>query len=60
MNGIFTVVNKDNNDFVSVYDVTYDKSGFPHFLIYKNGEWVRMSAKHFRPVSMADYNVYSV
>lgn len=33
-----------------VYDVTYDKSGYPHFLIYKDGQWIRKSAKHFKPV----------
>lgn len=45
----FTVVNKDNNKIYEVFDITYDKSGYPHFLIYRDGEWVRISAKHFRP-----------
>ena len=43
------VVNKNNNKEYRVYDITYDKSGYPHFLIYKDGQWIRMSAKHFKP-----------
>ena len=26
------------------------RKGYPHFLIYKDGQWVRMSAKYFVPV----------
>lgn len=37
-----------------VFDITYDKAGYPHFLIYKYGQWVRLSAKHFRPITMED------
>lgn len=33
-----------------VYDITYDNTGHPHFLIYKNNEWHRVSAKHFQPI----------
>lgn len=52
------VVNKDSNSkntygyekIYEVYDITYDKNGYPHFLIYKDGQWVRLSAKHFRPI----------
>ena len=43
------VINKSNGKDYKVYDITYDKAGYPHFLIYKDGQWVRMSAKHFRP-----------
>ncbi len=32
-----------------VYDIIYDKSGYPHFLIYKDGQWLRESAKKFIP-----------
>lgn len=32
-----------------IYDVTYDKSGYPLFLIFRKGEWRRISAKHFTP-----------
>lgn len=34
-----------------VYDITYDKAGYPHFLIYKEGQWLRVSAKYFRPIN---------
>lgn len=43
------VVNKKNNMIYEVFDITYNKAGYPHFLIYKDGEWLRMSAKHFKP-----------
>lgn len=33
---------------VNVYAVRDDKNGYPHFLIYENGEWKYVSAKHFR------------
>lgn len=45
----FTVINNENDKAYEVFDITYDKAGYPHFLIYKDGEWVRLSAKHFRP-----------
>ena len=45
------VKNKDNDVCYEVYDINYDKAGYPHFLIYKDGQWMRMSAKHFEPVS---------
>jgi hypothetical protein len=36
---------------VVVYDITYDtKDGFPQFLTYIDGQWIRKSAKHFRPI----------
>ncbi len=34
---------------VKVYNVRDDKNGYPHFLIYENGEWKYMSAKYFAP-----------
>lgn len=49
-----TVVNKKNNKAYEVFDITYDKVGYPHFLIYKDEQWVRMSAKHFRPYTLND------
>ena len=55
MNVLFAVKNKNNNDKYDVYDVTYNKAGYPHFLIYKDGQWVRMSAKHFRPYTSEDW-----
>lgn len=45
-----TVINKSNGVIYRVYDVTYDKAGYPHFLIYKDGQWLRISAKYFTPV----------
>lgn len=36
---------------VNVYDISYDSNGFPLFLFYFKGQWVRKSAKHFKPVS---------
>ena len=48
------VINKDNGRDYKVYDITYDKAGYPHFLIYKDGQWLRMSAKYFRPYSEED------
>lgn len=47
---MFTVINKDSKEIVDVYDVAYDKKGYAHFLIYKDNQWIRMSAKHFTPV----------
>lgn len=50
------VANKNNNKEYRVYDITYDKSGYPHFLIYKDGQWIRMSAKYFKPYDfIADF-----
>ena len=50
------VINKSNGKDYKVYDITYDKAGYPHFLIYKDGQWLRMSAKHFRPYNLEDLN----
>ena len=43
------VIDKTNNKEYQVYDITYDKAGYPHFLIYKDNQWLTLSAKHFRP-----------
>ena len=55
MNMNVNLINKDNDKDYIVYDITYDKAGYPHFLIYKDGQWIRMSAKHFRPYNEEDY-----
>jgi hypothetical protein len=47
---MFTVINKDSKEIHDVYDISYDKKGYPHFLIFKDGQWLRLSAKHFLPV----------
>lgn len=44
------VENKNNNKHYEVFHVTYDNNGYAHFLIYKDGQWLRMSAKNFRPI----------
>ena len=44
------VINKNNNKEYEVFDITYDNVGYPHFLIYKDGQWIRMSAKNFKPI----------
>lgn len=53
------VINKDNGKDYKVYDITYDKAGYPHFLVYKDGQWLRMSAKYFRPYdnSMSSFDM---
>lgn len=40
---------KETDEKVTVYDITYDKSGYPHFLIFEDGQWKRVSAKHYEP-----------
>lgn len=40
------------NKKVTVYDVTYDRFGFPTFLIYDEKQWVRRSAKYFSPIGI--------
>lgn len=49
------VINKINGKNYMVYDITYDKAGYPHFLVYKDGQWLRISAKYFRPYNGADF-----
>ena len=40
-----------NQEKVVVYDITYDTAdGFPKFLIYLDGQWIRKSAKYFKPI----------
>ena len=46
------VENKDNGMIYEVFDVTYDDAGYPRFLIYRDNQWIRMSAKHFRPLEL--------
>lgn len=48
------VKNKNNNEIYKVFDIIYNKNGYPHFLIYRDGEWVRMSAKYFKPHNSED------
>lgn len=53
---LFEVTRKDNKEsfswlssYVKVYDIRYDASGYPQFLIYEDNQWKLVSAKHFRP-----------
>ena len=54
MNRIFNVINKNNNEKYEVFDIAYNSAGYPHFLVYKDGQWLRMSAKYFRPITVED------
>ena len=54
MNRIFNVINKNNNEKYEVFDIVYNSAGYPHFLVYKDGQWLRMSAKYFRPITIED------
>ena len=47
---------KNAGERVDVYGIKYDSSGFPHFLIYKEGRWEIKSAKHFRPPDANDFS----
>lgn len=40
---------------VKIYDISYNSNGFPLFLIYYEGQWIRKSAKHFKPIKENDY-----
>ena len=46
---MFNVIDKASEEVRTVYDVRNDNVGFPHFLIYTDGQWVWRSAKHFKP-----------
>ena len=56
---VFTVNRKEKVEYdsnsgisfssVKVFNGRDDKNGYPHFLIYENGEWKYVSAKHFVP-----------
>lgn len=50
---MFTVYDKKSFDekqiprAIQVYDITYEKSGYPLFLVRQDGQWLKRSAKHF-------------
>lgn len=47
---MFKVIHKETEKIVEVYNITYETiSGYPQFLIYEDGQWLRKSAKHFKP-----------
>lgn len=35
---------------MTVFNVRDDKNGYPHFLVYVDGQWRYISAKYFRPI----------
>ena len=43
------VIEKETEEVYNVYDIKYDKCGYPHFVVYKNGQWQIKSAKYFKP-----------
>jgi hypothetical protein len=49
-----SVISKIDKQMYEVFDITYDSVGYPHFLIYQDNRWVRMSAKYFRPLEDRD------
>ena len=46
---MFKVIEKETEEVYNVYDIKYDKCGYPHFVVYKNGQWQIKSAKYFKP-----------
>lgn len=52
---MFRVLEKEADKPFDVYDITYDAiTGYPQFLIYKDGQWLRVSAKHYKPAELVD------
>lgn len=39
-----------DNQLYIVYDVKYDRNGYPQFLVYIKDSWRTISAKNFEPV----------
>ena len=35
------VKDKVNGNVYQAYDISYDRSGYPHFLIYRDNQWVK-------------------
>ncbi len=51
---MFRVWHKAKNRWYTVYHVVQSK-GYPHFLIWDDGQWKYLSAKHFEPDEEDDY-----
>ena len=45
----FYVYDKETGVAYVVYDISYDKLGYPYFLIYKDSQWLLCSANRFTP-----------
>ena len=43
------LLNTTDKTVYEIFDITYDQNGYPQFLIYKDKQWLRKSAKHFTP-----------
>ena len=46
-----TMIYKPTNEIVEIFDISYNTCGYPTFLVYFNNQWVRKSAKYFRPIA---------
>ena len=49
------IVEKETEISYDIYDITYDKNGYPQFLIFKDGQWIRRSAKYFKPTYAIEF-----
>lgn len=49
-----TLLYRPSNKLYDIYDIKYDSSGYPQFLIYCDGKWELKSAKHFTPNYVED------
>jgi len=45
------VFDKKTDAAVKVYNVINDKHGYPHFLIYEDGQWKYKSAKNYKGIT---------
>lgn len=50
----FKLFYKPKQEYVLIYDIRYEKNGYPQFLIYMDGEWLVCSAKYFAPKAAWD------
>ena len=48
------VTDKRDGEVYEVFNITYNRVGYPQFLIYKDNQWLRVSAKYFTP----EFNPY--
>lgn len=53
------VTEKETGFDYEVFDITYDNVGYPQFLIYKDGQWIRRSAKYFKPAKKSEDTIVS-
>lgn len=47
--GKFALWSKELKDWETIYDIRYNKSGYPTFLVWREGKWMCRSAKYFTP-----------